>query len=182
MSPITCNAIGDIAAVVQLIRGIVVALNDAHGAVEEYKQFIHVLKALGTVLGEVYDLAKASQNESLCQAVLEEVQRCCMDINNAHNSIANFEKLEETPTRATRGVRAGLVLTKLRWHFMKASDAARYAKRFSESHHRLNSYIGLLNHHSMSQLLGEHHYHALQVTEKSRALRQSAEEIKAVAL
>ncbi|KZV61196.1 hypothetical protein PENSPDRAFT_308089 [Peniophora sp. CONT] len=180
MFSITCNAIGDIIAVVQLIRDIVVALNDAHGAAEEYKQFVYVLKALGTVLAEVYNLAKASQNESLCQVVLEEVQRCCIDINSAHNSITNFEKLEETSTRSSRGARAGLVLTKLRWHFMRASYAAKYAKRFSESHHRLNSYIGLLSHHSTSQLLGEQRYHALQVTHESRALRQSAEEMKAI--
>lgn len=199
MFPITCNAIGDITAVVQLIRDIVVALNDAHGAVEEYKQFVYVLKALGTVLSEVYDLAKASQNETLCQAVLEEVQRCCIDINSAHNSITKFEKLEETPTRPTRSVRTSLIFTKLRWHFLRASDAAKYAKSFSESHHRLNSYIGLLSQyvcklihrramlsrihsHSTSQLLGEHRYQALQVTHESRALRQSAEEIKTIAL
>ncbi|KZV61201.1 hypothetical protein PENSPDRAFT_759572, partial [Peniophora sp. CONT] len=183
MFPITCNAIGDIIAVVQIIRDMIVALNDAHGAAEEYKQFIYVLKALGTVLGEVYDLAKAAQNESLCHAVLEEVQHCCIDINDAHDNITNFEKLEETSTaRTTRGARAGLIMTKLRWHFMRASDAAKYAKRFTESHHRLNTYIGLLSHHSTSQLLGEHRYEAHQVTYESRALRQAAEEFKTIAL
>ncbi|KZV61207.1 hypothetical protein PENSPDRAFT_739992 [Peniophora sp. CONT] len=65
---------------------------------------------------------------------------------------------------------------------MRAPDAAKYAKRFSDSHQRLNTYIGLLSHQSTSQLLGEHCHYALQITRESRALRQSAEDIKALAL
>ena len=141
MFPISCNAFGDIVAVVQIVRDIVVALNDARGAADEYKQFIHVLTALGTVMGEVYDLAQASQNETLRQAVLDEVQVCCININSAHKSITGFEKFADTSTDIPRGKR---VFVKLHWHFLRASDAAKYAQRFTESHNRLNTYIGLL--------------------------------------
>ncbi|VDB85856.1 unnamed protein product [Peniophora sp. CBMAI 1063] len=180
MFPITCNAIGDIFAVVQLIRDIVVALDDARGAAEEYKQFTRVLSALGTVMGEVYDLATASCNEALKQAVLEEVQLCCIDINNAHNSIAKFDRLEgDTSVRTSR---AGTLFAKLHWHFLKASDAAKYAKRFSECHQRLGIYIGLLSHQSLSLLLKEQRYHLSVVPTQSRAARGPADRIEAVAL
>ena len=140
MFPITCNAIGDIIAIVQLVRDIVVALNDSRGAVDEYRQFVHVLKALGTILEAVYELASDSQDRRLQQSILEEVQLCCITINNAHKSLSGFEKLAETSARSTRGgPRAAL--TKLHWHFMRAADAERYAKQFHESHMRLNSLL-----------------------------------------
>ncbi|VDB85846.1 unnamed protein product [Peniophora sp. CBMAI 1063] len=180
MFPITCNAIGDIIAVVQLIRDIVVALDDARGAAEEYKQFVHVLTALGAVMEAVYKLARDSPDDALKSVVLEEVRRCCNDINNAHNSIAKFDRLEgETSVRTSR---AGTLFTKLHWHFLKASDATKYAKRFSESHQRLNTYIGLLSHQSTSLLLEDQRYHLSVVHSQSLAARRSADRIEAVAL
>ncbi|VDB85852.1 unnamed protein product [Peniophora sp. CBMAI 1063] len=181
MFPITCNAIGDIIAVVQLIRDIVVALDDARGAAEEYKQFTRVLSALGTVMGEVYDLAKASCNEILKQAVLEEVQLCCIDINNAHKSISGYGKLEKIAARSTRNTTRGVFL-KLQWHLLRASDAAKYAQRFDDSHQRLNSFISLLGHQSTSHLLEEQQLQLRALQVQSRALRESTKKIGDVAL
>ncbi|KZV65388.1 hypothetical protein PENSPDRAFT_756574 [Peniophora sp. CONT] len=183
MFPVTCNAFGDILAVAQLVRSIVVALDDARGATEEYMQFVHVLTALGTVMGEVYDLAKTSQNQTLRQAILEEVQRCCSGINSAHNSIAGFEKLAESSARSSRSIRAGGIVTKLHWHFLRASEAAKYSKRFGDSHQRLNNLIGLLSHQSTSQLLEEQRSHARYIAQsRNYAFAQSTAEIKAVAM
>ena len=145
MLPVTCNAFGDIIAVIQLVQDIVLALDDARGASEEYTHFVHVLTALGAVMNEVYDLAKASQNASLRQAILDEVQCCCDGINSAHNSISGFERLAEASARSSRGVRAKGLVTKLHWHFLRASEAAKYAKRFGDSHQRFNNFIGLLS-------------------------------------
>ncbi|VDB85867.1 unnamed protein product [Peniophora sp. CBMAI 1063] len=189
MFPITCNAIGDIIAVVQLIRDVVVALDDARGAAEEYKQFTRVLSALGTVMGEVYDLATASRNEALKQAVLEEIQLCCIDINNAYKSITGYEKLEKMADYSTRNATHGL-FKKLQWHLLRASDAVKYAQRFGESHQRLNSFISLLGHQSTFDLLDEqgshilasHSHHIQLALDQSRVIRDSAEEIKAAAL
>ncbi|KZV61198.1 hypothetical protein PENSPDRAFT_693617 [Peniophora sp. CONT] len=190
MFPISCNAFGDIVAVVQIVHDIVVALDGARGAAEEYRQFIHVLSALGAVMDGVYCLAKDSQDENLKQIVLEEVRRCCVDINSAHSSVARFEKLEETSS----GLSAGGIITKLHWHFRKASDAAKYAKRFGESHQRLNSFIGLLGPRSTSQIIEVQHLRSLQaaqdhnravlqaVRDQEHTILRSTEEIKAVAL
>ncbi|VDC01797.1 unnamed protein product [Peniophora sp. CBMAI 1063] len=189
MFPITCNAIGDIIAVVQLIRDIAVALNDVRGAAEEYRQFTRVLTALGTVMAEVYGLTLASHNETLKQAVLEEVQLCCADINNAHNSISGFEVLEETSLGHKRNA-TQRALKKIQWHLLRASDVAKYAQRFGESHERLNSFVSLLGHQSTSHLLDEqcsdivavHRHHLQLAQDQRRALRESVEEIKAAAL
>ncbi|VDC01801.1 unnamed protein product [Peniophora sp. CBMAI 1063] len=189
MFPITCNAIGDIIAVVQLIRNIVIALDETRGAAEESKQFTRVLSALGTVMAEVYDLAKASHNETLRQAVLEEVRLCCIDINSAHKSISDFEKLEESSARFTRNT-TRRNLKKIQWHLLRASDAAKYTQRFGESHQRLNSFICLLGHQSTSRLLNERcssilaalRRHLRLAQDQSRAFRESSEEIKAVTL
>ena len=83
MFPISCNAFGDIVAVVQLVRDIIRALDDARGAADEYGQFVHVLTSLGTVMDQVYRLAKDHPDDGLREAVLEEVRRVCVDISNA---------------------------------------------------------------------------------------------------
>ena len=144
MFPISCNAFGDIVAAAELVRAIVVALDDSRGAAKEYQLFVHVLTGLGTAMGEAYELAKVSRNDALRQAVLEEVQLCCISINNAHKSIAGFEKLVQTSDQSSPGKRAGIIFAKLHWRFLRTSDVVEYTKRFSESHHRLNTYISLL--------------------------------------
>lgn len=145
MFPISCNAFGDIVAVVQIVRDIVVALDDTRGAAEEYRQFVHVLTTLGTVMEEVYCLAKDSRNEGLKQAVLAEIRRVCDDISSATDGIADYDKLAEASTRSPRGPGySRQLLSKLRWRFLKASDANKYTRRFSESLQRLNAFIGIL--------------------------------------
>ena len=145
MFPITCNAFGDIVAVIQLIHDIVKALDDARGAADEYARFVHVLTTLGAVMEEVYCLAQQSRNEDLKQAVLAEARRVCDDISKATDSISGFDKLTEASKRPGRGrVYSREVFAKLRWRFRKASDAEIYAKHFSESLQRLNAFISLL--------------------------------------
>lgn len=145
MFPISCNAFGDIVAVVQIVREILVALDDARGAAEEYRQFVHVLTTLGTVMEEVYCLAKDSPNEGLKQAVLAEIRRICDDISSATDGVAGYDKLAEASARSSRGHGySRQLLSKLRWRFLKASDAEKYARRFSESLLRLNAFIGIL--------------------------------------
>ncbi|VDC01805.1 unnamed protein product [Peniophora sp. CBMAI 1063] len=181
MFPITCNAIGDIIAVVQLIYDIVKALDDTRGAVKEYKQFIHVLTALGTVMHAVHDLVKDSHDDILRRNVLQEIQRCCEDINQAQSSIAGFQKLEKASTdrASSRASAASTMFTKLQWHLLKASDAEKFARRFSESHIRLNGFIGLLSHNAMSPLFENQRLHALFIAqEQNRTILRISEDIK----
>lgn len=139
MFPITCNAFGDIIAVVHLVRDVVIALDDARGATEDYRQFVHVLKTLAIVMEECYCLANDCQNEGLKLAVLAEVQRVCGDISSATDRIAGYDRLAETSSRSSREV-----LIKLRWRFLKASDAFKYARRFNECLCRLNTLLSIL--------------------------------------
>ncbi|VDC01799.1 unnamed protein product [Peniophora sp. CBMAI 1063] len=141
-------------------------------------------------MGEVYDLAKASYNETLRQAVLEEVQLCCIDINHAYNIIVGFENLEDSSACSTHRRNTRRVLKKIQWQLLRASDAAKYAKRFGENHKRLNSFIPLLGHQSTSHLLDEQHssilaalrYDLLLAQGQSHVFLKYAEDIKSVTL
>ena len=145
MVPISCNAFGDIVAVVQLVREIVLALDDARGAAQEYKQFVHVLTTLGTVMEEVFYLANDSQNEALKQAMLAEIRRACGLISSATDSIAGFDRLRGDASALSSGRdHSRELLSKLRWRFLRASDAENHTKRLSESLQRLNAFIGIL--------------------------------------
>ncbi|KZV65389.1 hypothetical protein PENSPDRAFT_655840 [Peniophora sp. CONT] len=171
MFPISCNAFGDIVVVVQIVRDIVSALDDARGAAEEYKQLVHILTALGTVIEEVYCLAKDSPNEGLKKAVLAEIRRVCDDISIATDKIAGYDRLTVDSARSSRGQdHTRQSLSKLRWHFLKASEADKYVRRFDESFHRLNAYIGILGHQSVSQMLTEQREHALRTDAPFAAL------------
>ncbi|VDC01794.1 unnamed protein product [Peniophora sp. CBMAI 1063] len=146
MSPITYNVFGDITTILLSVRGLGVTLEDARGVAKEYKQVARVLSTLEAVIGEVHALAQASSDKSLEQAVVEEVERCCMVIDNTFNSFRAFERLEDvcalSPTRHTT---QGL-FKKHRWRFLRASDASRNAKSFNESLQRFNKLLSILSH------------------------------------
>ncbi|VDC01806.1 unnamed protein product [Peniophora sp. CBMAI 1063] len=174
MFPITCNAFGDIIAVVHLVWDVVIALDDARGATEDYRQFVHVLKTLATVMEECYCLANNCQNGGLKLAVLAEVQRVCGDISRATDSIVGYDRLAETSSRSPREI-----LVKLRWRFLKAPDAYKYVRCFNESLYRLNTLLSILGSQSASQLFVEQRSHALRLAEThAQALYESTREIK----
>ncbi|VDC01803.1 unnamed protein product [Peniophora sp. CBMAI 1063] len=179
MIPITCNAVGDIIAVVQLIHKIVKALDDSHGAPAEYRRFIHILTALGEVMDTIYELAEKSSDENLRHIVLREVQHCCADLNEAQECVAGYEKLQEASSSSSLRARRDRVLTKLQWHLLKVSDAKTYAERLSASHVRLNGLITLLSRTSIHQQI---HEQRLLAHEHTRQVLQMGEDIKAANL
>ncbi|KZV66138.1 hypothetical protein PENSPDRAFT_689252 [Peniophora sp. CONT] len=162
MFPISCNAFGDILAVVQLVRDIAAALNDARGAASEYQRLIHELNMLGTVLEEAHQIAVSAQDNTLKDALLTEVRRCSVeDIAEAGKLLPGFEILAQ-PSVGDKGkfARARTTVKKLQWHFMKASDAASFASRFHARQLRINTVLVLLQHRQLEALTEsseEHH-------------------------
>ncbi|VDC00987.1 unnamed protein product [Peniophora sp. CBMAI 1063] len=146
MFPITFNAIGDILALAQIVYDIVQALNDSvHGAAAECQRFAHELKLLGAVIVIAHRAANTSPDDVLKEALLTEVRLCYAEIVEAGKLLPGFDTLLRTSTGATVWDRARAVAKKLKWHFMKASDAATFTDRFHAVHLRLNVLVGSLN-------------------------------------
>ena len=140
MFPITFNAIGDILALAQLIRDIVWAVNDACGAAVEYRRFTHELKILGAIMVNAHLIADGSREDTLKEAVLEEVRFCYTEIVDAGKLLPGFDVLMRS-TDGSGFSRVGVTMRKLQWHFLKASDAAIFAARFQAIHTRLGTLI-----------------------------------------
>lgn len=70
--PITCNAVGDIIAVAQLIHKIVTALSDSRGASREYEDLLRELRLLHDILRCAIAVA-TTMSSTISGAALEEI-------------------------------------------------------------------------------------------------------------
>ncbi|KZV72222.1 hypothetical protein PENSPDRAFT_368477 [Peniophora sp. CONT] len=153
---ITCNAIGDILAVAQLIRDIARALDDARGAAAEYQRLVLQLSIVGTVMEEAHRIADASREDALKTALLAAVRLCHIDIVNASKLLPGYENLSRPTTIGGWTLsRARTSAKKLKWHLLKASDAAILADRLQTSQLRMNSIVVCMNRSSILRNLGQ---------------------------
>ncbi|KZV68964.1 hypothetical protein PENSPDRAFT_686785 [Peniophora sp. CONT] len=150
MFPITCSSVGDIIAVAELIHKIVKALKDNKGAAQDYRDFVHGLEMMASVMEEVHRIARNSANGIIQDVVLDYARRCCVDLHRANELTSGFEILIRTQSSAvSNGVGVGDRLSrgarKLRWHFMKSSEAAEFTQRFRDYCSHIQLCVTLLN-------------------------------------
>lgn len=150
MFPITCNAFGDIVAVAQIICSLAKALKDSNGATQDYRDFAHGLEMTATVIQEVHSLAHNSSYETVRDVVLDNTRRCCADLQRANELTSGFESLiraQSSGVSGSNGVvgRLSRGAHKLRWHFMKSSEAAEFTQRFRDYCSQIQLCVTLLN-------------------------------------
>ena len=80
MIPITCNAVGDILALAELLVDVVRALNDARGSALEYRTFTRELDGLRTMLTTAARVAEDSADRALRDEIIREVDQCGRDV------------------------------------------------------------------------------------------------------
>ncbi|KZV65383.1 hypothetical protein PENSPDRAFT_689945 [Peniophora sp. CONT] len=153
MFPITCNAFGDIVAVIQLVLELVKALDDTRGAAVKYRLFVQELESLSIMMGEAYRVAEGAPS-TLQLLVLKEIQICTNNIEDAYRRTRGFEKLGESSQKRTvktkllkRLVRKplGLAAKKAHWHFRRTTDAQKYREIFRDCLQRLDFIVGLIS-------------------------------------
>ncbi|KZV66126.1 hypothetical protein PENSPDRAFT_737273 [Peniophora sp. CONT] len=149
MLPITCNAFGDIIAVVQLFRSVALALNETSGASRQYEEFVHELNRTANVMDEASIAAERFRDSTLRQTILEEVRLCCLDLERASKHIEGFDALTAAPSDSDRAHDARTRLVSrpakmLRWHFTKASEAAEFARCFRNRQRQIHVCVTLL--------------------------------------
>lgn len=150
MFPVTCNAIGDIIAVAQLIRDIAEALSEVKGASHEYRAFVQQLQSTATIIDETHRLVHNSPDGSLRIAILDEVRCCCSDLQRAEEYTTGFETLLSGQTSGASGprrVRKRLARSTkmLQWHFMKSSEISDLSQRFHNRCLRIQTLLTLFN-------------------------------------
>lgn len=157
MFPITLSSVGDIIAVAQLLFGVVKALKDSTGAAQAYSDFVYRLKALASVMEEVGRRAEDSSNEKLQKHILDDVRRCCSDLDRAGKLILGFEDLLQAhssgaPSSVGIRDRVALGAKKLRWHFMNNSEASSFTRQFRDWCALIHLRITLLNEYAYVSL------------------------------
>ena len=152
MFPITCNAFGDIVAVAQIICSIAKALKESGGAAQDYREFAHELYMTGSVMREVHRMVQESSNDALRELLLVCARSCCDDLEMANELTSGFAVLISVQSESIASVSrlgAGKWLVqgvkKLRWHFMKSQEAARFTQLFRDHYGRIQLCLILLN-------------------------------------
>ncbi|VDC01543.1 unnamed protein product [Peniophora sp. CBMAI 1063] len=99
MIPITCNAVGDILALVTLFLDIARALDEARGSPAKWRALNSELKSLHIVLASVARVAEHTTDTLLRDEIVREVNRCSDDVHRALERVAEFSTLgrDESP-------------------------------------------------------------------------------------
>jgi hypothetical protein len=126
MFPISCNAIGDIIALVQLTRDVISALNDAKGSSQDFRNLEEELQAAADTLNDVVEVVSRSEDESFRSGVYVQVQRSGNIIRDMSLRLIKFEPLRDSlPNDWKQDVwghlRRGEL--KIRWRFARQAEA-----------------------------------------------------------
>ena len=146
MIPITCNAVGDILALAELLVDVVRALNDARGSALEYRTFTRELDGLRTMLTTAARVAEDSADRALRDEIIREVDQCGRDVQLALARIAKFSELGHGSSSAS-GMRARLARHryKLEWRFFQRDDVQTVRKELATATQRLTTLLVLSN-------------------------------------
>ena len=125
MVPITCNAVGDIIALVQLACQIVTALNESRGARASCRELLAQLTSIANLLRVSQTAIDSLRDESLRKIVDAQLAMTTQCIEEALNKIAQFPQLLPQPTtsRYTLGDRARTAWSSVKWELLGKADA-----------------------------------------------------------
>lgn len=123
MVAFTCNAFGDIVAIVSILRMITIALKDSRQSRGEYRCFMDDLQRFADLLERVAKQeSTVSAPDSLQEQVLAAVQRCCDVIQRAVDCVDGFKCLKEDTPLQTFSDRLKSGVLKVRWRVTKVSE------------------------------------------------------------
>ncbi|KAI0032226.1 hypothetical protein K488DRAFT_70778 [Vararia minispora EC-137] len=126
MFPITCNAVGDIVAIAQLLLNAHAALSEARGSHKDFRDLSDELQYFSDVLSATAGVVRESEDEALRSNVLEQVQKGCDVINTMAQRIIKFTPLGESlSSDVDFGERLRRGLLKLEWRFSAAQSDAK---------------------------------------------------------
>jgi hypothetical protein len=121
---ISCNAFGDIVAVVTLIYQIATALNDARGSSKDYRDLVQELRTLAHLLQNISDLVTGLLDPSLQSTVVSAVQQCCSVIGDAFEDTTTFSILgDERSSEHSLFHRVRRTVSKVDWRLRRQADA-----------------------------------------------------------
>jgi hypothetical protein len=146
MFPITCNAVGDIIAVAALIADIVSALKETSGSPAHYRGFIRELNSMRVVLDSIGRIADRCNDGDLRCTIVDEVQDCCLVLEDGAQRIAKFSPLghDMSSTDSSR-FRLARFWYKVEWRIMKQGEIDKFTTKFSASRQRLTTFMVILS-------------------------------------
>lgn len=145
MFPITCNAFGDIAAVVQVINEIVKAFDGVRGSKAQYSEFLHELLAFRDVLDEVQKLADkldAVQKDVL----LNQVRQGCSVLDVSFPEMRRFQLLDDDgPPNPKTGRSLKEQILKLDWRFIERDAVLGLKKKLVYHRQQPQMHVSILS-------------------------------------
>ncbi|KZV61788.1 hypothetical protein PENSPDRAFT_670797 [Peniophora sp. CONT] len=143
---LTCNAVGDIIAIAELLLNVARALKEVKKAPAEYRRFCAELDSLSTVLSAAAQMSEGTSSAELLPATLLEVNRCMLDVQVALDYIAKFSPLDSDEiANAPLRVKLKRQWYKLEWRFATRATAQEAGSRIAASIQRLTAYIVISN-------------------------------------
>ncbi|VDB87234.1 unnamed protein product [Peniophora sp. CBMAI 1063] len=138
MVPITCNAVGDILALAELVIDVVRALNDARGAPAEYRAFNQELNSLHAILLTATRIAKNTDDPVLREEIIRNVDQCGRDVQASLARVADLSALSDD-AGSTSGMRDRFRRNryKLVWRFKHRDEAQTFRQELATATQRL---------------------------------------------
>ena len=145
MFPITCNAVGDIIALAELVLDLARAMNDIHGSPASYRALDLDLKSLHIVLASVHRAAQLTNDTLLREQIVGQVKQYEASVRRALERIAKFSALGRAGTAddSTR-VKVKRQWYKIEWRLRQGSiDTIR--EELASVTQRLATYLAVSN-------------------------------------
>lgn len=142
MFPITCNAVGDIAALATLVMDVAHALNDTRGSSSEYHAFADELNAMHVMLTSAARIAEDSMDGSLRDQIIRTVDQCGVDIQQVLARIAKFSPLDHDGAIGD-GLRLKMKRNwyKVEWRLLQRDEAQTFRKELAMVTRRLTALL-----------------------------------------
>ena len=144
--PVGIGGVGDIIAIIGVVREFATALNGARGSAAEYQEVRRELDGLEQALTRLHQLLQARCDEPELNAIFLSTQSTARDCQRC------IEAFSEQTVRFEKslGVDQGGnfcrdVTMKVRWHLSRKEEAARFRAALAQHMLSLNMLFGMAN-------------------------------------
>lgn len=146
MMPVGISGIGDIVALLNIVRGFAEAIDGSRGSAAEYQEVQRELKGLEEALKCHQQLLQARRDDPALNAIFRSTQ------NTAEDCQRCIEVFSKQTVQFDRSLGVGNggnvckdVTRKVRWHMEKKQEVMRFRAELSQHISTLNMLFGLAN-------------------------------------
>lgn len=124
--PVTFGSVGDIIAVVSIVKDLIEALDKSRGSAAEYQSLIRDLRLLGEVLSKIEEFSSTYETNHELAALYEVARRLVEPCRQAIEAFGSRVRKYESTLGRDNGNVAKATFAKLRWQVGEKEEVSKF--------------------------------------------------------